>query len=47
METLLTESLVVVSGLVGSDERLNLHHVIDLQYEGEKKSVGRLIDAPH
>lgn len=29
----LTQGLVIIPGLVGSDESLNLHHVTDLQYE--------------
>lgn len=36
LETPLTQRLVVVSGLVGSDEGLDLHHVIDLQHKGER-----------
>lgn len=36
LEILLTQRLVVVSGLVGSDEGLDLHHVIDLQHKGKE-----------
>lgn len=35
LESLLTQRLVVVSGLVCSDKGLDLHHVIDLQHKGK------------
>ena len=36
---ILTECLVVVSGFVGSDERLDLHHIIDLQQQSKQQSL--------
>lgn len=36
LEVGLTQRLVVISGLVGSDEGLDLHHVIDLQHKGKE-----------
>jgi hypothetical protein len=36
---ILTECLVVVSGFVGSDERLDLHHIIDLPQQSKQQSL--------